>query len=126
MSSDSPSSLIFRILVAGEDGVGKTSLIIKFIKNEFEDSSNAKSLGGDIITKKLDLFGAPIKLQIQDSASSDWEEVASCGALSAAEPPGLLTGFPSPLLWPRDGRGRALITSLNPSLIGVQERRILS
>ncbi len=75
-SIDRSNALEFRILVAGEDGVGKTSLILKFVHNRFEDSTN-KSLEGDIMTKKLELFGAPIKLQLQDSRSSDWAEVVS-------------------------------------------------
>lgn len=70
------NALEFKILLAGEDGVGKTSLILRFIYDRFEESSN-KSLDGDIVTKKFDLFGAPVKLQVQDSKSADWDEVVS-------------------------------------------------
>ena len=76
MSSQSGNALQFRILIIGEDSVGKTSLIMRFIHNRFEDSSD-KHLEGDIISKKLELFGAPIKLQIQDSSSFDWEQTMS-------------------------------------------------
>ncbi|NVM27197.1 MAG: GTP-binding protein [Candidatus Helarchaeota archaeon] len=76
-SSGSASGLTFRILLAGEEGVGKTSLILRFIQNRFEESSTPKSLEGDFITKQFNLFGAPIKLQIQDLGVTLWEEIVS-------------------------------------------------
>ncbi len=79
MASDNSSrrtGLEFKILIAGEDGVGKTSLIRRFIENRFQDSPDA-SLVGDYVTTSLDLFGAPLKLQIQDFKGEIWEEVAS-------------------------------------------------
>ncbi|MHA1266295.1 MAG: Rab family GTPase [Candidatus Helarchaeota archaeon] len=69
-------SLEFKIVLIGDEGVGKTSLIIRFAENRFEESAN-KSIGGDFIITKLTLFGAPIKLQIQDYQESDWEQVVS-------------------------------------------------
>ncbi|NVM55517.1 MAG: GTP-binding protein [Candidatus Helarchaeota archaeon] len=73
----SSEGLYFKILLAGEDGVGKTSLIIRFIANRFEDSSSPKSIEGDYVTTKLDLFGAPVKIQIQDFTGIQWPEVVS-------------------------------------------------
>lgn len=69
-------SFEFKILLTGEEGVGKTSLIIRFLQNRFDDSEN-KSIGGDFVTANLDLFGAPIKLQLQDFIETNWEQVAS-------------------------------------------------
>ncbi len=77
ISSNSASELIFKILLAGDDGVGKTSLIIRFIYDRFEESSTPKEIEGNYITKKFTLFGAPMKLQLQDLTSSDWEQVVS-------------------------------------------------
>jgi small GTP-binding protein len=69
--------LKFKILLAGEEGVGKTSIILRFIKNEFDGSSNPKAIEGDLVTHSLNLFGAPIYLEIQDLKEADWAQVAS-------------------------------------------------
>ena len=69
------TALEFKILIVGDDGVGKTSLIIRFINNSFTESAE-KVLEGDLMSKKLELFGAPIKVQIQDSSSYGWEDVS--------------------------------------------------
>ena len=73
-TSGPTGGLKFKVLIVGEDEVGKTSLIIRFVENRFEDSSSPKTLG-DFITTKLDLFGVPIQIQIQDvTRAIDWEE----------------------------------------------------
>jgi len=77
LENQGEQSLKFRILLAGEEGVGKTSIILRFIKNVFDDSSDPKAIEGDIITYSLNLFGAPVQLEIQDLKEANWAQVAS-------------------------------------------------
>jgi len=71
------SGLKFKILLAGEEGVGKTSLILRFINNTFDGTSTPKAIEGDYVTTKLDLFGVPVRLDIQDLKVENWSEVVS-------------------------------------------------
>ena len=73
--TQSGGGLEFKILLAGDEGVGKTSIIIRFVSNRFEDAE--KELEGDSITTNLNLFGVPVKLQIQDLKREVWEDVVS-------------------------------------------------
>ena len=77
LENQGEQGLKFKILLAGEEGVGKTSIILRFIKNEFDGSSNPKAIEGDLITHSLNLFGAPVHLEIQDLKEADWAQVAS-------------------------------------------------
>ncbi|HUX98600.1 MAG TPA: Rab family GTPase [Candidatus Deferrimicrobium sp.] len=76
-NSKPSGELEFKILVVGEDSVGKTSLIIRFIGNRFDDITTPKTLEGESITTKLDLFSVPVKLQVQDILQEIWENVVS-------------------------------------------------
>jgi small GTP-binding protein len=71
------SGLRFKILLAGEEGIGKTSLILRFINNVFDASSPPKTIEGDYITTNLNLFGVPVRLDIQDLKEVNWSEVVS-------------------------------------------------
>lgn len=71
------SGLRFKILLAGEEGVGKTSLIFRFINNFFDATSKTKAIEGDYITTNLDLFGAPVRLDVQDLKEANWSETCS-------------------------------------------------
>ncbi len=77
LENQGEQGLRFKILLAGEEGVGKTSLILRFIKNVFDDSSDPKAIEGDLITHSLNLFGAPVHLEIQDLKEANWAQVAS-------------------------------------------------
>ena len=66
--------LEFKILVIGEDGVGKTSLIRRFTLNQFDNNPDHE---GEYCSTELNLFGAPVKLQIQDLVGAVWETTAS-------------------------------------------------
>jgi len=71
------SGLRFKILLAGEDGVGKTSLILRFTHNIFDITAKTKTIEGDYITTNLNLFGAPVRLDIQDLKEESWSEAMS-------------------------------------------------
>ncbi len=64
------SNYLFKILLIGDSGVGKTSLIMRFTKNIFnEDFLN--SIGVDFKSKDLNVEGKKIKLQIWDTAGQE-------------------------------------------------------
>lgn len=69
MSIDNKSdqSYLAKILVIGDGGVGKTSLITRFTEDKFNTSYTA-TIGVDFKSKVLNYDGKNVKLQIWDTA----------------------------------------------------------
>nr|MDO8077631.1 Rab family GTPase [Candidatus Freyarchaeota archaeon] len=59
--------LMYKVILAGDGAVGKTSLIKKFVTGKFEKDYKM-TLGTDIFSKVLDVNGTPVKLIIWDLA----------------------------------------------------------
>lgn len=57
----------YKVILLGDSGVGKTSLIDQYKKNKFSSSSKA-TIGADFCTKEVFLEGQIISLQIWDTA----------------------------------------------------------
>jgi len=70
-------NLEFKILLSGDEGAGKTSLIRRFIENKFDELIDPNLIEGSYISTELNLFGAPIKLQLQDIGKAIWEETST-------------------------------------------------
>ncbi|EDO45912.1 predicted protein [Nematostella vectensis] len=60
----------FKVLVVGDPGVGKTSLIRRFTKGYFCDNSSS-TVGVDVGTRVLDIHGDRVKLQCWDTAGQE-------------------------------------------------------
>ncbi|XP_050094182.1 ras-related protein Rab-18-B-like [Anopheles aquasalis] len=60
----------FKILIIGESGVGKSSLMLRFTEDGF-DSDQALTIGVDFKTKTLDVDGVKVKLAIWDTAGQE-------------------------------------------------------
>lgn len=61
---------LFKLLVVGDSGVGKSNLLFRFADNIFiEDSIN--TIGVDFKIRHIELDGKQIKLQIWDTAGQD-------------------------------------------------------
>jgi len=58
---------MYKVILAGDGAVGKTSLIKKFVTGKFERDYKM-TLGTDIFAKVLDVSGTPVKLIIWDLA----------------------------------------------------------
>ncbi|MHA2181967.1 MAG: GTP-binding protein [Promethearchaeota archaeon] len=61
---------IFKIVIFGEGGCGKTTLRKRFMTNVF-DSHSQKTIGVEFETKEIDLDGKEVKLMIWDFAGEE-------------------------------------------------------
>lgn len=68
------SAYEFRIVLVGESGVGKSSLLIRFIDDKFNDQL-LSTIGVDFHFRTLDINGEKIKLQIWDTAGNNPQEL---------------------------------------------------
>jgi small GTP-binding protein len=66
----SSHDFMFKLLIVGESGVGKTCLLLRFADNLFEDDF-LSTIGVDFKVKEIVSDGKRIKLQIWDSAGQE-------------------------------------------------------
>lgn len=59
-----------KVVVIGDSGVGKTSLVDRYIHDTFDDNVNATP-GASFSTRKVELGGYRIKMQIWDTAGQE-------------------------------------------------------
>lgn len=59
-----------KVVLIGESGVGKTSIISRFINDTF-DPNTITSLGASFISKTITIEGKPIKFDIWDTAGQE-------------------------------------------------------
>lgn len=60
----------FKIVFLGDMGVGKTSIIDRFIRDEF-DSANNPTVGIDFLSRNFTLHSATYRLQLWDTAGQE-------------------------------------------------------
>lgn len=58
---------LFKLVIVGNSGVGKSSLLLRFSDDTFSDSY-LTTIGVDFRFKTLELDGKKVKLQIWDTA----------------------------------------------------------
>ena len=61
---------VFKIIIVGDSGVGKTNIMTKYIKNEFSEKFKV-TIGVDFFSKEFDIEGHKIKAQIFDTAGQE-------------------------------------------------------
>ncbi|KVI01122.1 Ran GTPase [Cynara cardunculus var. scolymus] len=67
---DSGDDYLFKIVLLGDSGVGKSNLLARFARNEFY--SNSKStIGVEFQTQKMEINGKEVKAQIWDTAGQE-------------------------------------------------------
>ncbi len=65
-----PSKFLFKIVFFGDGGVGKTTLINRYLTGVFRGDSEI-TIGVDFHVKKIDIDGKRVSLQIWDFAGED-------------------------------------------------------
>ena len=61
---------IFKVVIVGDSGVGKTNLIGRYLKNEYRQDTKA-TVGVEFGEKKYDISGLKIKAQLWDTAGQE-------------------------------------------------------
>lgn len=68
MSASAPSGARsahhFKLVLLGNSGVGKSSLVLRFVKNEFIDDMET-TIGAAFLTKTLALEDCSVKLEVR-------------------------------------------------------------
>uniref|UniRef100_A0A8C7YCQ7 Ras-related protein Rab-25 n=1 Tax=Oryzias sinensis TaxID=183150 RepID=A0A8C7YCQ7_9TELE len=67
MGSDEAYNFVFKVVLIGESGVGKSNLLSRFTKNEFSHDSRT-TIGVEFSTRTVQLNSFTIKAQIWDTA----------------------------------------------------------
>uniref|UniRef100_A0A3Q1GZT0 Ras-related protein Rab-25 n=1 Tax=Acanthochromis polyacanthus TaxID=80966 RepID=A0A3Q1GZT0_9TELE len=67
MGSDESYNFVFKVVLIGESGVGKSNLLSRFTKNEFSHDSRT-TIGVEFSTRTVQLDNFTIKAQIWDTA----------------------------------------------------------
>ena len=68
---------IFKLLIIGDSYVGKSSLLSKYVDNNFDENFNS-TIGVDFKSKHLDIDDKMVKLQIWDSSGEKIFKSISC------------------------------------------------
>jgi Ras-related protein Rab-11A len=61
---------LFKIVLIGDSGVGKSNLLLRYTRNSFDADSKA-TVGVEFATKNVEIDGKLIKTQIWDTAGQD-------------------------------------------------------
>lgn len=67
---DPTCDYLFKILIVGESGVGKSNLLLRFVDNKFEPS-HISTIGVDFKIKTFMVGDQTIKMQIWDTAGHE-------------------------------------------------------
>ncbi|XP_073744701.1 ras-related protein Rab-25 [Callorhinus ursinus] len=87
-------NFVFKVVLIGESGVGKTNLLSRFTRNEFSHDSRT-TIGVEFSTRTVMLGTAAVKAQIWDTAGLERYR-----AITSALPQALQFPPPQPLLLP--------------------------
>eukprot|EP01064_Diplonema_japonicum_P005684 TRINITY_DN1377_c0_g1_i1.p1 TRINITY_DN1377_c0_g1~~TRINITY_DN1377_c0_g1_i1.p1 ORF type:complete len:211 (-),score=62.56 TRINITY_DN1377_c0_g1_i1:193-825(-) len=62
--------VLLKVIILGDSGVGKSSLMGQYVNNRF-DSRYKATIGADFLTKELEVEGTLVTLQIWDTAGQE-------------------------------------------------------
>ena len=70
MNSEQEAQIVLKLLLLGDSSVGKTSILLKYISNKFDESS-ISTVGVDYMDKIIEYNKFKIKLQIWDTSGEE-------------------------------------------------------
>jgi len=70
MKGDDDNDYLFKIVIIGDSAVGKSNLLVRFTRNEFNEKSKA-TIGVDFGTKSIDINGKVVTAQCWDTAGQE-------------------------------------------------------
>ena len=70
MNSEQEPQIVLKLLLLGDSSVGKTSILLKYISNKFDESS-ISTVGVDYMDKIIEYNKFKIKLQIWDTSGEE-------------------------------------------------------
>lgn len=70
MSKDDEYDFLFKVVLIGDSGVGKSNLLSRFTRNEFNLESRS-TIGVEFATRSITVDGKTIKAQIWDTAGQE-------------------------------------------------------
>lgn len=70
MSTMNKYDFLFKIIIIGDSGVGKTNIMSRFVSNSFSNDTKI-TLGVDFVIKDIQIDKQKIKLQIWDTAGQE-------------------------------------------------------
>ena len=62
--------ILLKIIVLGESGVGKTSLLVRYVDNKFSLATKS-TIGADFLSKQIEVDDQAVTLQIWDTAGQE-------------------------------------------------------
>ena len=86
---------LYKVSIAGDEAVGKTSLIRRYCEGKFEESRVA-TIGVDFQTKVVDLPAGAVKLSIWDMAGQSRFEVVRTGMYRGSRATALVFDLSNP------------------------------
>ncbi|KAF8391888.1 hypothetical protein HHK36_022228 [Tetracentron sinense] len=70
MEDDEGEDYLFKVVIIGDSAVGKSNLLSRYARNEFNMNSKA-TIGVEFQTQSLDIDGKEVKAQIWDTAGQE-------------------------------------------------------
>lgn len=67
---EKPEDYLFKIVLIGDSAVGKSNLLARFARNEFNPNSKS-TIGVEFQTQKMEIKGKEVKAQIWDTAGQE-------------------------------------------------------
>jgi len=70
MASNGDFDLVYKVVIVGDSGVGKTNILSRYLTNEFNFDSKT-TVGVELGIKKTEIDGYNVKIQIWDTAGQE-------------------------------------------------------
>lgn len=69
-AGDDSQRISFKVVLLGEGAVGKTSLVLRYVENKFNDK-HVSTLQASFLTKRLNIAGRRVNLALWDTAGQE-------------------------------------------------------